>query len=387
MRVMRNRSHCLVSVNSGEFLLNRFKMNLGKRFPNFRTFLKESDLIIVQILRFILKIEKTFNTVNSHLDSIFVMGQKVITQKEWNIATRNYISRDQSIAELQLFIQSKSIERQQNPDTLTYSAAVIISLYRCDEYLLTLLKNVLEQTAFSKCEICILSVEPSVREVEILSLFRSCFSNVKLQFSNERIGIYDAWNQMIRASTAPFITNMNADDLRNHNSIQLQIDYLNRNEWVDVVYQDFFYARQHGLSWDELAEINAHSNLPIVSLYSLVARGINPPHNAPMWRRSVHDEVGYFLESLKSAGDIEFWIRCKLQGIVFLKMREIHVSYFLNPKGMSMILKYIDIFNDALEIESSQINLLDPFFCVQIQVDLRKKLQYDLLSLGNLDEN
>ena len=328
------------------------------------------------------------------------MGQKVITQKEWNIATRNYISRDQSIAELQLFIQSKSIERQQNPDTLTYSAAVIISLYRCDEYLLTLLKNVLEQTAFSKCEICILSVEPSVREVEILSLFRSCFSNVKLQFSNERIGIYDAWNQMIRASTAPFITNMNADDLRNHNSIQLQIDYLNRNEWVDVVYQDFFYARQHGLSWDELAEINAHSNLPIVSLYSLVARGINPPHNAPMWRRSVHDEVGYFLESLKSAGDIEFWIRCKLQGIVFLKMREIHVSYFLNPKGMStsvdtpgrsestdMILKYIDIFNDALEIESSQINLLDPFFCVQIQVDLRKKLQYDLLSLGNLDEN
>ena len=83
MRVMRNRSHCLVSVNSGEFLLNRFKMNLGKRFPNFRTFLKESDLIIVQILRFILKIEKTFNTVNSHLDSIFVMGQKVITQKVW----------------------------------------------------------------------------------------------------------------------------------------------------------------------------------------------------------------------------------------------------------------------------------------------------------------
>ena len=56
-------------------------------------------------------------------------------------------------------------------------------------------------------------------------------------------------------------------------------------------------------------------------------------------------------------------------------------------ESTDMILKYIDIFNDALEIESSQINLLDPFFCVQIQVDLRKKLQYDLLSLGNLDEN
>jgi glycosyltransferase involved in cell wall biosynthesis len=340
------------------------------------------------------------NTENSHLDSIFVMDQRVITQKEWRILTRNYIARDQSIADLEALIKSKSIVRQKNSEILTYSAAIIISLYGSEEYIITLLMNVLEQTAFFKCEICILSVAPSVSEVEILSRFSSCFSNVKLQFSNDRIGIYDAWNQMIRASTAPFITNMNADDLRNQNSIQLQIDYLNRNEWVDVVYQDFFYARQHGLSWDALAEINAHSNLPIVSLYNLVARGINPPHNAPMWRRSVHDEVGYFLDTLKSAGDIEFWIRCKLQGIVFLKMREIHVSYFLNPKGMStsvdtpgrsestgMILKYIDVFNDALGIDSSQINLLDPYFCVQIQADLRKELQYALLTLANLDEN
>jgi len=328
------------------------------------------------------------------------MGQKVITQKEWNILTKDYNSKVKSIADLNLLVDSKIRETRKNSKISRYSAVVVISLYRCEEYLITLLTNILEQTAFTKCEICILSVDPSVREIEILSKFSSYFPNVKLQFSNNRIGIYDVWNQIIRASTAPFITNMNADDLRSHNSIELQIDYLNRNKWIDVVYQDFYYARQHGLSWQELVEINAHSNLPIVSLYSLVARGINPPHNAPMWRRSVHEEMGYFLETLKSAGDIEFWIRCKLKGIVFLKMREIHTSYFLNPRGMStsvdtpgrsestaIILSYMKVFNDVLGIESSKINLLDPFFCRQIQDDLRNKLNYDLRNLGDLNEN
>jgi hypothetical protein len=347
-----------------------------------------------------LKIEKICETENNHLESIFVMGQKVITHQEWNELTIDYGVKDLSIDDLETSIRSKNIEAQQNPIDITYSAAVIISLYKSEEYLLALLINILEQTAFNKCEICILSVEPSAREVELLTKLDSSFANVKLQISNERIGIYNAWNQMIRVSTAPFITNMNADDLRRHDSIQLQIDYLNRNEWADVVYQDFFYTREHGLSWDALSKIDAHSNLSTVSLYSLVARGINPPHNAPMWRRSLHNSVGYFLETLKSAGDIELWIRCKLHGLVFLKMREIHVSYFLNPTGMStsvdtpgrsestdIIQKSIKIFNDALGIERQEINLLDPFYCVQSQIALRKKLKYDLSTLGNLDEN
>ena len=398
LRVLRNRIHRLISVVSREDLLNILKKNIGRRFPGFRRLLKESDSLVARIFRSILKIERKCVREDGHLDSIFVMGQKVITQQEWNELIKNHVSMDYSIADLDSLIQSKIIERQ-NSSTMIYSAAVIISLYKSEEYLLALLINLLEQTAFNNCEICILSVEPSVREVELLSRFSSSFTNVKLRYSMERIGIYDAWNKMIRTSTAPYITNMNADDLRSNNSIQLQIDYLNRNEWVDVVYQDFYYARQHGMSWGVLSKINAHSNLPTVSLYSLVARGINPPHNAPMWRRSVHDSVGYFLETLKSAGDIEFWIRCKLHGIVFLKMREIHVSYFLNPKGMStsvdtpgrsestdMILKNIEVFNDAVGIESSEINLLDPFFCVQTQVGLRKKLKYELQTIGNLDD-
>ena len=400
LRLMWNQSHRLFSQFSGEVLLNILKTSVGRQFPSIRRFLKESDSLIVRIFRYILKIEKKCEREDGHLDSIFVMGQKVITQQEWNELTKNYVPKHLSIADLDSSIQSKIIEMRQNPCVMAYSAAVIISLYKSEEYLLTLLINLLEQTAFSNCEICILSVEPSVSEIELLSRFSSSFTNVKVQYSNQRIGIYDAWNRMIRTSVAPFITNMNVDDLRSHNSIQLQIDYLNRNEWVDVVYQDFFYVRQHGVSWGVLSKINAHSNLPAVSLYSLVASGINPPHNAPMWRRSVHDSIGYFLETLKSAGDIEFWIRCKLQGIVFLKMREIHVSYFLNPKGMStsvdtpgrsestdIILKNIELFNDALGIESREINLLDPFFCVQKKIGLQKKLKYDLLTIGSLDDN
>jgi hypothetical protein len=63
--------------------------------------------------------------------------------------------------------------------------------------------------------------------------------------------------------------------------------------------------------------------------------GFNPPHNAPMWRRRVHDEVGLFDETFRSAGDFDLWVRAFIKGSKFLKMGEIHASYYFNPDGIS----------------------------------------------------
>jgi hypothetical protein len=54
-----------------------------------------------------------------------------------------------------------------------------------------------------------------------------------------------------------------------------------------------------------------------------------------MWRKSVHEDVGYFNENLRSASDWEFWMRCVIAGKKFFKINDPHVVYYVNPDGIS----------------------------------------------------
>src|SRR4051812_11682707 len=78
---------------------------------------------------------------------------------------------------------------------------------------------------------------------------------------------------------------------------------------------------------------NFKSNLPIVTAYNLLR--YNSPHNAPMWRKQLHHELGDFDSSFESAGDYEFWLRCIAQGKTFFKLNTPHVVYYSNPGGIS----------------------------------------------------
>ena len=54
-----------------------------------------------------------------------------------------------------------------------------------------------------------------------------------------------------------------------------------------------------------------------------------------MWRRKLHDELGWFDTRYRSAGDYEFWMRCLDAGKKFYKINDPHVVYYQNPKGLS----------------------------------------------------
>jgi len=128
-----------------------------------------------------------------------------------------------------------------------------------------------------------------------------------------------------------YLTNTNLDDLRRIDSIELQARALESCHFADVTYQDVFYTLDHTLSFDEISKFNFKTELPLVTAHNLLE--MNLPHNAPMWRKSLHDEVGFFDASLTSAADWEFWLRCYLKGKTFWKNNTPHVAYFQNPRG------------------------------------------------------
>ncbi len=211
--------------------------------------------------------------------------------------------------------------------------SMIASLYRGGRFIERFLQNITSQTMFHASELIIIDANSPDGEREIIERYQNAFDNIVYKRIDFQIGIYEAWNLGVALARGVYLTNTNMDDLRRNDSIALQAAYLDDNPGVDVAYQEFFYSLDADLSFEEVAVLDFRSELPIVTRHNLL--GCNSPHNAPMWRKSLHDAVGLFDPKYKSGGDHEFWLRCLAAGHRFGKINTPHVVYFQNPEGMS----------------------------------------------------
>lgn len=314
------------------FLVNKFAQRIGLAINSLLLELASNDKVRLslqkmRVLGLANFLYSSFSKVLAHIlktdAPIFFLGEKLLTEKEWY----GRLASVEEAYQIDAPLSRKS-------DWKTPIAAVLVSLYRSDKYLDLFLENISKQTVIEKCEVVIVSVSPSLFEKTTLESFAEKNNYVNLIFSEAQIGIYQAWNLAISASNAQYLTNMNADDVRHSMSLEIQISELEQNVGVDVVYQDVYYTLLQNLTFETIAKVGMKSNLPEAST-QVLARGINVPHNAPMWRRSLHDQIGLFDETFLSAGDHDFWIRASIAGAKFKKSNHIHVSYFINPEGMS----------------------------------------------------
>lgn len=214
-----------------------------------------------------------------------------------------------------------------------YVVSAIASLYKGRRFLEGFLENITSQTIFDRSELIIIEANSPDNEEEIIARYQKIYPNIVYKRINYRIGVYDAWNVGVKMARGKYLTSTNVDDLRRRDSLEIQAAALDRHPDVDVVYQDFFYSFDASLSFDEVARFEFKSELPIVTANNLLV--FNSPHNAPMWRKSLHEELGLFDTSFKSAGDWEFWLRCLWKGKKFYKSNTPHVGYFQNPDGIS----------------------------------------------------
>lgn len=262
---------------------------------------------------------------------VYFLGEKLLSKNEWSKRL--------------VYVKNKAVDTLLSPKSQTNFGiaphlenlplvTVIVSLFNSDSHLASLLENIREQTLFQKSEIVIECAQPSELEKKLLTNFAKDYTNVSVSFHETKLSIYECWNAAINKSLAPFVTNMNADDLRHPQSLEVQAHAL-LVSGADIVYQDVYYTYEHGLTWQEIEMMGIQSNLPNSVTSDLLISGINPPHNGPMWRRTLHARIGMFDTKYKSAADHDFWIRAALEGAKFFKSEHLTVSYFINPKGMS----------------------------------------------------
>ena len=271
----------------------------------------------------------TKNTFNQEM----ILGTRVLSEYEWkrDIIINCFTSNNKwKKRKLYKYSPSKMENKIEKPEI-----SVLISLYKSEKFLKGFIQNILEQSYFDKSEFIFVAVKPNEKEVKILKEFCSINSNCILIISEDKISIYEAWNKAIDQSTANLLTNMNVDDLRSPSSLEMQVNFMDKNVHVEVGYQDILFYRDQKSNWNYIKKYNFKTELPEVSVPCLAWLGINPPHNAPVWRKNLHTRYGQFDSSLVSAGDYEFWLRICIEGVRFKKMDETHVGYFVNPAGLS----------------------------------------------------
>ena len=250
--------------------------------------------------------------------------------------------------------------------------SVLTSLYRGGDFIEQFLDNISGQDIFDDyCELIIVDADSPEDEASTIQRYVAKHPNIRYMRMNYRIGIYDAWNVAGQAARGAYLTNANLDDLRRSDSFSLQAATLDNLPFVDVVYQDLYYTFDPSLTFDQIAAFGHQTNLPIVTLHNLVE--FNSPHNAPMWRRSLHDELGWFDTHLKSAGDYEFWFRCLAAGKTFYKINDPHVVYYQNPKGLSTRPGSRGLF-EALDVHKRYCRKLMPQEVTMSNADFRTHL-------------
>ena len=193
--------------------------------------------------------------------------------------------------------------------------SAIISAYYAEEFIEGRLKNLLTQELLP--EIVVIAQKGSY-ELEVAKEFETDFAShgvFKILQTDDIPPIYTAWNMGIKVATGEYLTNANSDDRLYDDALREMAFILDNNPEVGLVFSAVDLRR------DQEKEVN---------YWKRIDDGTGIWHNAfnrlmerccigamPMWRASVHKEIGYYDERYFHASDYEFFLRMAFAGYGF----------------------------------------------------------------------
>jgi GT2 family glycosyltransferase len=179
--------------------------------------------------------------------------------------------------------------------------SIITSLYRCAPFLKSFLFHYSQISNLEECELILVHNDPTEEEMEILKNGLQSTMQV-VHIAVEREGLYASWNRAIRAAKGKYLAVWNVDDIRTPDSLYGQKMALDNSRAV-MCYGDFYGTNQYGAFKETLYA------------YPDYATGIREAYKRhiigcfPMWRRDIHEHIGYFDEQFKLVSDYEFQLR------------------------------------------------------------------------------
>lgn len=204
--------------------------------------------------------------------------------------------------------------------------SVILPVYNEYNFLQEAIDSVINQS-YPNIEIIIVNDGSTSRKVEEI-----CLRNItKITYlKKENGGVASALNCAINASKGEYIARMDGDDISYPERIWKQVEFLEKNEAIDICGTNFAYI-------DENDSVIWRSNLPLED-YKIKIQNIfqnSLCHPSVMFRRKVFNNNLRYDENIK-AEDYELWLRIE-EKVKFANLRECLFGYRKNTLSVTNV--------------------------------------------------
>jgi glycosyltransferase involved in cell wall biosynthesis len=192
--------------------------------------------------------------------------------------------------------------------------SVLTSLYRNEQFLHGYFDSLAKIEGKEQIEVLLLHNYPQESELEIINEYLPKLPFVRHVIIPEREGLYKTWNRGIALTQSEYITVWNVDDVRFPQSILQQAQALDENPSAAIAYGDIWVSNQYGVPGTFLTNspTDNHKNVFFHSYHISCFQ---------MWRKSIHQQIGYYDEQFKCSADFDFQIRASIH-FPFVKVEE-----------------------------------------------------------------
>ncbi len=209
--------------------------------------------------------------------------------------------------------------------------SIITSVYNGDEFIAGFLEDITKQTIFDECELLLINANSPGNEEPIITKYMQEHSNIFYVRLNKDPGLYAVWNSAIMLAQSDFITNANLDDRRNPECIEMQVNVLEQNSEIDLVYGNYLITYEPNQTFKQ----NSYRFCAVAEDFDSKKMFKCLPGPMPMWRKVMHEKYGFFDELFLYAGDLEMWNRGVSLGAKFMKIDFVAGLFYQNPNGLS----------------------------------------------------
>lgn len=182
----------------------------------------------------------------------------------------------------------------------------IVSTYASESFIAGCLDNLLGQTVADAIEIIVIDAASPQDEGAIVEDYRRRHGNVRYVRTPERIGVYAAWNMAARMARGRYLVSCSTNDRLRSNAIEELARMLDERPDAALAYGKTLLTRVPNQGFDEATPHGVY--LWGDATFESLLRSPNVGPHA-MWRRSLHDELGYFDENFAAIADQDFWLR------------------------------------------------------------------------------
>jgi len=211
-----------------------------------------------------------------------------------------------------------------------YLVSALVSTYNSEHFIGRCLEDLEAQTIADKIEIIVIDSGSTQNEKVIVEKMQKKYNNIKYIRTEEKETVYAAWNRGINGASGKYLTNANTDDRHRRDAFEKMVQVLESNSEIALVYADVLITEKENETFDDHSPAGEYRWQDWDRNSLLEGCFIGPQ---PMWRRSIHNQYGYFDDRMTSSGDYEFWLRIS-QTNDFYHVREPLGLYLNSPTSI-----------------------------------------------------